>query len=583
MKENKKNSAHSQEIAKVESRIKGLDIVLNGGFGKGRVTVVLGGPGCGKSVMGLEFIYRNALAGEPGIYITFEERAEAVRKNAASLGWDLAPLEKNNTFFLLEARLDPSTVFSGNFNIEGLLTMIEAKAENMGAKRICVDAVDALMRHYQDPQEEYMALYNLHEWLLNHEMTSLLTLKGTINDTSNRHQYLDYMSDCVIGLDQRLLEQVSTRRLRVLKYRGTNFVRNEHPFSISIDGMQIIASASAELNYPASTEAVSSGNKVLDQMLVGGYKKGSTILYTGTSGTGKSTLAATFTAQASLRKERTLYINFEESQEMMIANMLSPGIDLQPGVRDDSLRFLCVLPESSGIEEHLVRTFTAIDDFAPHHLIVDAISACDRMGGENAAFDYLFRLLHHCKEQGITCILINQLMGGDTMESFSGIGISSMVDTVIFIRYLENGGEINRTLTVVKARGIGHSNQTREYLITSAGIDIQDIYIGQGGVLTGSARQEQEEKDNIEAERLRAELLASQEMIKQKEALLVSEQKRLEADVIVARTQMKVLELAQQVRNLGRNARGDLRSDEKTQSPDTPQVHKKKTKAKGAK
>jgi len=547
------------QIDKVASGIKGLDTVLHGGFAEGRSTVVVGGPGCGKSILGLEFIYRNAVQGMPGIYITFEERAEAVRKNAAAMGWNLAELEQDNRLFLMEARLDPSTIFSGEFNIDGLLTMIDAKANSMGAKHITIDAVDALVRHYQDAQQEYMALYAMHEWLLNHKMSSLITLKGSIGDVGDRHEYLDYMADCVIGLDQRMLEQVSTRRLRVLKYRGTEFARNEHPFSITSTGMQVVATTNSSLTYPARAEVISSGNDVLDGMLGGGYKQGANILVTGTSGTGKTTLAATFALQLHQRREKILYINFEESQEMLLANMLSPGIDLRPAVEDGSLKFICVLPESSGVEEHLTRKLNAIEAFKPQHVVIDAISACDRMGGQRAAYDFLFRIMNHCKEQGITCIMINQLTGMDSIESFSGIGISSMVDSVVYIRYLEQGGEINRTIAVVKSRGCAHSNQAREYNITSAGIVIENIYVGKGGVLTGTARQEAEEADAIEADRLTAELTAHEQIIKKKEAVLISEQKRLEADIAVSRAQMESLKLAQRSRLSGRSDRSELR------------------------
>ena len=548
-------------INKIKTDIKGLDEVLNGGVAKGRSTLVTGGPGSGKSMIGLEFIYRGALKGEPGIFISFEERASAVRENAASMGWDLTRLENENKIFIMEARLNPSTIVSGDFNINGLLTMIDAKAKSMGADKITIDAVDMLMRYYDDPFAQHTEIYNLHEWLLDHKMTSLITLKDLSNSLSDLSQSLDYMTDCVINLDQRLSNQLSTRRLRILKYRGTGFGRNEYPFSITPKGVQVISSTHLGLDYKISGTIIPTDIKAFDQMLGGGFRENSTILIAGSSGTGKTTLGATFAKAAGDREEKTVYINFEESQDAVITNMQSPGISLQSMVDKGLLKFVTDLPESKGPEEHLVTAFDAIEEFAPRHIVVDAVSACHRMGGEKAAYDYLFRLIHYCKSKNTTCILINQVIGEQDFDNFSGIGISSLIDTVIFLKYIESEGEINRTICVMKSRGQNHSNQYREFVITSKGIQIQEGYIGRGGVLTGSARQEQEERDDIEKERLHAELSAQMDVVKQKEILLKTEQQKIQSEISVAKAKQKTLELNLKIIKRGNKNREDLRSN----------------------
>ncbi|MCP5085913.1 MAG: AAA family ATPase, partial [Rhodobacteraceae bacterium] len=287
-------------IAKVQTNIAGLDDILDGGLAEGRTTLVAGGPGCGKSILGLEFLYRGALAGEPGIFVTFEERADAVRKNALTLGFQLAPLEQANTFFVMEVRLDPDALVAGDFNLKGLLAMLEAKAANMGTKRMVIDAVDVLLRIFDDPLRERNELYVLHDWLNTHEMTTVLTVKSTKNKTllPTYYEFLDFMADCVIRLDQRVTEQITTRRLRVIKYRGSNFNRNEFPYVISARGLNIISITAGTLQHKAPSAKISSGQPRLDAMLGGGYQRGTCILISGTAGTGKTTIACTFARAA---------------------------------------------------------------------------------------------------------------------------------------------------------------------------------------------------------------------------------------------------------------------------------------------
>lgn len=460
-------------IPKVPTAISGLDEVLEGGLPRGRTTLASGGPGSGKTVLGLEFLWSGAMAGEPGVFVTLEERAEAVRKNALSMGWDLAPLEKAGKVAIVEARLYGEEVISGDFDINGLLAIVGGHIKRIKARRVVIDALDVLLRVFSDDRRERNELYRLHEWLIDRGLTNVLTSKAHRDvDMASQFESLDFMADCVIRLDHRVIGQVATRRLRVIKYRGSGFGTNEYPYVITNHGIVLFPLTKTELNHQPLGSKVSSGLAGLDAMLDGGFRRAACVLISGSSGTGKTTLACSFARAAARRDEKVLYLNFEESQEAMITGMLSPGIDLRPAIRTRKLMVQTALPEAMGSDNHLVRVLEAMDSFRPDHLIVDAISACVRMGSEQAAFDYLMRLVAIVKERGVTAILTNQtssLDGSD--EELSGVGFSSVVDSVIQLRFVDAGQEIARQILVVKARGSGHSNRRESYYITDKGVE----------------------------------------------------------------------------------------------------------------
>jgi circadian clock protein KaiC len=562
-KATKASPARAKQLRKAATHIAGLDDVLNGGVPCGRTTLVSGGPGCGKSVLGLEFLYRGAIDGEPGIFVAFEERAEAVRQNALTFGWDLAALEQENRLFVLDARLDPEAVVSGNFNLKGLLASIGGKAAEMGATRIVIDAVDVLLRVFDDPSRERTELYALHEWLTDREMTTLLTVKAANGHRiSSQYEFLDYMADCTIQLDQRVTNQVSTRRLRVIKYRGSDSGRNEYPYAIGSEGITLFPVCRLTLQHKPLGDKVSSGHPRLDAMLAGGYRRGACVLISGTSGTGKTTLASIFARSACRGGEKLLFISFEESQQAMLDGMLSPGIDLRPAVKAGKLRFQSAFPEALGAEEHLIRKLLTIQDFEPDHVVIDAISACKRMGTEQAAFEYVMRVVNTCKERGITSILLNQTEGFRDEHEVTGIGISSIVDTVIFLRYIEVGGEINRMLLVMKSRGAKHANQYREFRITDDGIDIPDVYVGEGGVLTGAARQEQEAKEALARQRRDREVLLKEREVADKRAAMEAHAAQLRAELETAEAELETLRLELQTAQEGRDVRAQLRGED---------------------
>jgi circadian clock protein KaiC len=470
----------ARPIAKVSSGVAGLDEILDGGFPQGRTTLATGGPGTGKTMLGVEFLYRSAQAGEAGIFITFEEQADAVRRNGRTLGWDFAALEKAGKLFLLEARVDRHAVLAGSFNIKPILAIIEGQARKMKAKRVVVDAIDVFMRIFKEPGREQEELYGLHDWLVENGFTSLITSKRSQSGSgANGYEFLDYLADCVIALDQRVDGQVSTRRVRVVKYRGSGYAANECPFLITGKGCVVMPVSGVSLEQKVLATRVSSGIEQLDALSGGGYPQGATVLISGATGTGKTTLACTFVRAACTRGEKVLYLSFEESQAALISNMLSPGVDLRPAVKTGNLQFLTLMPESASVEQHLLRVLQILEEFGPDHVIVDAISACHRLGSERAAFDYLLRLVHACKQRGITLIMINQLQGNDTTADLSGVGISSLVDAIVTLRYMELRGGVIRALRVYKNRGAKHSNGRHPFRITDDGIDIETVP-GQG-------------------------------------------------------------------------------------------------------
>jgi circadian clock protein KaiC len=316
-------------------------------------------------------------------------------------------------------------------------------------------------------------LYRLHDWLIDRKLTSVLSVKVQLDgNVAHRYEFLDFMADCVIRLDHRVLGQVATRRLRVIKYRGSGFGTNEYPYVIGARGIVLFPLTQAELTHQPLGQKLSSGLAGLDVMLDGGFRRAACILIAGSSGTGKTTLASAFARAAARRREKVLFLNFEESQEALVTAMLSAGIDLRPGLRTQRLIVQTALPEAMGSDNHLVRALEAMDSFKPDHVIIDAISACVRMGSEQAAFDYLMRLVSIIKERGITCIMTNQISGmAGSDEELSGIGFSSVVDAVIQLRFVDTGQEIGRQILILKTRGSGHSNRRESFYITEQGFE----------------------------------------------------------------------------------------------------------------
>ncbi len=461
------------EIPKAATGIAGLDEVLYGGLPERRVTLIKGSAGTGKTVLGLEFLYNAAANGRAAVFVTFEENAQIIRQNAMAMGWDIGALEKKGKFFLWGAKIDRSAVLSGEFTIDSLLAVIKGKAEQINAEIVMIDALDVLIRIFEDPVKERNEMYRLHDWLIKQNFTTILTAKVT-DESENvyRYEFLDYMADCVILLDLRVVNQIATRRLRVMKYRGSAFFSNEYPYLITTGGSVIMPITATQLQHVPPVEKVSSGNDDLDEALDGGYFKGSSILISGPTGSGKTTLAATFAKNACDNGDKVLYISFEESEQAIISTMLCPGIDLREAVNKAGLVFHTLMPEALVVEEHLYKIYRLLDELKPHHIVLDSISACRRMGTREAAFDFLVRLTDTCKQRNITCLMTNQFEKTGTQAAISGVGLSSIVDSLIKLSFIEVDNELRRNLVIIKSRGAHHSNRHYIYKITDCGVRV---------------------------------------------------------------------------------------------------------------
>lgn len=463
-----------QSLLKIPTRIEGLDKVLHGGLPSGRLTIINGGPGSGKTVLSLELLVRRTEAGESSVFVSFEETSEAMRRNAMAMGWDLKSIEEEGNLALINPEIDYNAASSGEFSIEGLCAILEGQAKRIGAKLIVIDAVDMLMHLFDDHTRVRNQLIYLHRWFSEQNLTAVMTVKSTRNDKQN-YEYLDFMADCVINMDQRVENQVTTRRIRVMKYRGSGFASRENPFVISEDGIVVMPLTSLDMVQQSTGEFVSTEDKKLDSIFGGGFRKGSSILISGPSGSGKTTLAFTMTNAAVRRKEKVLYLSLEQSEQALVSEMISVGFDLKSLIEDGTLRITSVMPESLGMEEHLYRIIQEVEEFEPQHLVLDAISATHRIGSSQAAMEFLVRLYHATKKRGITCIFTNQTFASVIEElEISGQGISSLVDSAILLNYFRDKDRIGRTLLVLKSRGTHHSDKYNEFRITDSGIIIEN-------------------------------------------------------------------------------------------------------------
>lgn len=476
-------AAEPRGIPKVPTRIRGLDEVLHGGLPQGRTTLLQGGAGSGKTVLGLECLVHSAVAGEPAILVSFEETGPAVRQNALTFGWDLESLTDANRFWMWEAKVDRRMVSAAGAGIDPLLAVVQGKAEQIGARLVMLDALDVLMRMLGDPAREREELYRLNDWLLERGFTAVLTAKaGEASGPHPCYEFLEYMADCVLLLDTRVWGQVTTRRLRVLKYRGSGFDSNEYPYLIAEQGCVVMPITSVALaDQRMLGERITCGNQGLDRQLGGGIRRGSAVVVSGPTGSGKTTLAATFTQASCSRGEPVLYVGFEESSDAIVNTMQSPGIDLSAALSGEMLRFHCVMPESDVPERHLHRIACLMEEMRPATVVVDAISACDRMATEAAAFDFLVRLIGQCRASGVTCLMTYQRPVSVDGAQDRLMGIGSVIDTLIYLDLVDRDGRMERDLLIVKSRGTHHSNRHHAFRITDSGIHLVPPDSAEGG------------------------------------------------------------------------------------------------------
>jgi circadian clock protein KaiC len=481
------------ELPKSATGIQGLDEITGGGFPKGRPTLVCGNAGCGKTLMAMEFLVRGAMEmDEPGVFMAFEETAEDLASNVRSLGFDLEKLADENKLLVDHVHIERSEIDeTGEYDLEGLFIRLGLAIDTVGARRVVLDTIEALFSGFSNTSILRAELRRLFHWLKDRGVTAVITAERGDGQLT-RQGLEEYVSDCVILLDHRVDQQVSTRRLRIVKYRGSSHGTNEYPFLIGDRGISVLPITSVELTHTASDERVSSGVGDLDAMLGGeGFYRGSSILVSGTAGTGKTSLAGHFADATCRRGERCLYFAFEESPNQIARNLRSIGLDLEQWIDRDLLRIHATRPTLFGVETHLAAMHYLIDKWRPDAVVVDPISNFVQSSSLRESHAMLLRLVDYLKQQGITALLVNLACGG-THEEATEAGISSIIDTWILLRDIELGGERNRGIYVLKSRGMAHSNQIREFLLTDRGIKLQEVYVGPSGVLTGSMRVAQE-------------------------------------------------------------------------------------------
>jgi circadian clock protein KaiC len=519
----------AQSLAKARTGVTGLDEVTFGGLPAGRPTLICGGPGCGKTLLATTFLVNGAVMfNEPGVFMSFEESGDDLIKNVASLGYDLGALVAQKKIAIDFVRVERSEIEeSGEYDLEGLFVRLDYAIKTVGAKRVVLDTLEVLFAGLGDTQILRAEIRRLFAWLKQRNVTAIITAERG-EGALTRFGIEEYVSDCVILLDNRVSDQITTRRLRIVKYRGSAHGTNEYPFLIDAQGISVLPVTSAGLSHSASNDVISTGIPGLNQMLgAGGFYTGTSILVSGTAGTGKTSLAAHFVEAVCARGERCLYFAFEESPAQIIRNMRSIGLDLQPRVDAGLLRFEAARPSLFGLEMHLARMYREIEEFGPAAAVLDPISAL--RGGTGDVHSMLLRVIDLLKSRGITAFLtdLQSLEGMDKAD----IGMSSLMDTWLSLVQLESNGERNRCIYVLKSRGMNHSNQIREYQLTSRGVKLVDAYLGSGGVLAGSARIAQEMVDAASAARRAQDNERKQRNIERKRAALERQIAELRAEL----------------------------------------------------
>ena len=537
-------------LEKAPTGIRGLDEITGGGLPRGRPTLVCGNPGCGKTLLGIEFLVHGALDyDEPGYFFAFEETEEELARNVTSLGFDLRRLAARNklkTDFIPVERHEIEE--TGEYDLEGLFIRIGSAIDSIHAKRVVLDTVEVLFAGLSNHGIVRAELRRLFRFLKTKGVTAIVTGERG-KDMLTRYGLEEYVADCVIVLDNRVADQISTRRLRVMKYRGSMHGSNEYPFLITQRGISVLPVTTLGLNHDATTKRISSGVPRLDTLLGGnGYYRGSSVLISGSAGTGKSTLAAAFAAAACQRGERCLYLAFEESERQILRNMRSVGIHLEPFVKQGLLRFHAARPTCQGLESHLAAIHDLVTELKPSVVIADPVTNLMAVGTSMDVRSMMARLIDFLKSKQITFLATSLTAGGDN-EQQSEIGISSLMDTWILVRNMEANGERNRGLYILKSRGMAHSNQVREFVLSDRGLRLVDVYTGQGMVLAGSARLSQEARERAEQALHQQELAAQRAMVEEKRAAASAQITALEVQIRAAEEELKRLEIATALRD----------------------------------
>ena len=541
-------SAYAKGPAKEPSGITGFDEITGGGLPRGRTTLLVGGPGSGKTIFGLQFLVHGALARkEPGIFVAFEESSKRIVANAESFGWNLAELRRRKKLFFLDAQPMSDLVQSGDFDLSGMLAALAAKTREIGAHRIVFDALDVVMALLPNAAAQRREIYRLHEWLLANTITGVITAKAGGDEVSSTSQqpfgFMQFMVDCAVILNHGVVQGVSQRNLRVQKYRGTSFDENESPFLIAASGIEVDATrAPGRVNAKVSSERVSSGIPRLDTMLGGGYYRGASVLITGFPGTAKTTLGGAFAEAACRRGERTLFVSFDSDANEVIRDLASVGIMLARYVKSGRLYMASARTITGSAESYLVRIKNLAKEHKARCLVIDPMSTWSKSGSDSNAHSVAERLTDWTKTNGITLVctsLVDEM--SNRTENGSPLQISALADTWIHLNYLIQAGERNRGLSIVKSRGTAHSNQVRELILSDAGVTLTDTYTAGGEVLMGTLRWEKERAERVATEAAEAAAKLKRVRLDAEEAELEVRLKSLQTELVAKQVEKALL------------------------------------------
>jgi circadian clock protein KaiC len=496
----------ARPLPKLLTGIGGFDQLSHGGFPRHRTSLLVGGPGAGKTVFALQCLVNAAKQHRSaGIFVAFEESPDQIIANSATFDWGLPNLGAKK-LFMLDAHLSPTLVKTGDFDLAGMLAMLAAKKQEIDAQWIVFDGIDVLLSLLQDPVAEMRELYRLRDWLADSALTAIVTAKSEARSSEATHSgLLQFMVDCVVRLDRRQEDRISVQTVRITKYRGSGFAAAEFPLNFGSSGIEVGSIKAGDIGHKASTERLSAGFEQLDVMLGGGVFRGTSTLITGVPGTSKTTLAGKFIEAACQRGERALFVSFDESAEQIMRNLSSVGIQLKTHLKSGLLRMYSARTEGFSAEEHLLKISSLIREDPPHCMVIDPLTAIAKSGALGAARAVANRLIYMIKDEQITLMVTalseTEGAGGEATD----LQISTIADTWIHLSYLVRSGERNRALTIVKSRGTSHSNQVRELVLTNSGPTLSDVYTAGGEVLMGTLRWEKETEESAKKVRQRVE------------------------------------------------------------------------------
>jgi circadian clock protein KaiC len=546
----KKSKSQEFIFPKSPTGIDGLDEITNGGFPKGRPTLICGSAGCGKTLLSMQFIIRGITEyNEPGVFMSFEEPSDDLTLNVKSLGFDIEKLKSDKKLIVDHVRVERSEIEeAGEYDLDGLFIRLGHAIDSIKATRVVLDTIESLFAGLDNQAILRAELRRLFHWLKAKGVTAIVT--GERGEATLTRQGLEeYVSDCVIVLDHRVIEQVSTRRLRIVKYRGSTHGTNEYPFLIDEEGISVLPITSLKLDNEVSSEVVSTGVPGLNEMFMGGgFYRGSNILVSGTAGTAKTTIASYFANEQCKNNERTIYFAFEESPQQLIRNMKSIGVDLQKHIKKGTLQIHSSRPSLNGLELHLLTLRKLIKEYVPTTIIIDPISNLITVGSQDEVRSMLVRLIDMLKAHNITALFTSLNKQTDNLRpDLAEESVSSLVDTWITVRDMEGIGERNRGIFIIKARGMGHSNQVREFVITGNGIELLEVELGPNGILTGAARQSQKISKTMSDMKLQNEISRKDREIERKRRVLEANIEALRNEFESAQEELSILKATEEL------------------------------------